>query len=566
MGIVYLAISSGLAGFSKLFVIKELKPELVEDQSLLDMFLEEARLAARLNHPNIVPTYEVGIDGNRPFIVMDYLEGQTLARLINKTRPKEGAESSFTLDMHLAIISEALEGLHYAHNREDFDGSTLSIVHRDVSPQNLFVTYDGQVKVVDFGIAKASDTTIETRTGIFKGKPSYMAPEQVQGDVDPRTDVFAVGVMLWEAVARRRMWPKKTDVEILTNLIKKAIPKLEEAAPDAPAELVRIVSKAVAPNVDDRYASAKALRTDLEAYLETRSPRPSLKEIGGLVAKTFAKQREQLRTIIEACIAESKSSDASSQTMRSKLPSIAPPDENSGPSSPSSPSGSSSSLSPSSGTKRMSLGAPISSRTPPASSRTPVSTRSQGAGPLSGVTPTGASVDASLITQAAPPASNGIRPLHVVIGGAIAAALVVVLVVLVRRDVSPSGKSDAPPPSSLHDDGTPADLRTKGADANNVNANASATAATTTDASGENATALGSASAKPPTIQTRIVYVHTPPPPPPKPTAAKATATATTATTTAPPIPTPQPASNKPDCNPPFYFEGNKKVYKPGCL
>ncbi len=560
MGIVYLAISSGLAGFSKLFVIKELKPELVEDQSLLDMFLEEARLAARLNHPNIVPTYEVGIDGNRPFIVMDYLEGQTLARLINKTRPKEGEESAFTLDMHLTIISEALEGLHYAHNREDFDGSTLSIVHRDVSPQNLFVTYDGQVKVVDFGIAKASDTTIETRTGIFKGKPSYMAPEQVQGDVDPRTDVFAVGVMLWEAVARRRMWPKKTDVEILTNLIKKAIPKLEEAAPDAPAELVRIIDKAVAPNVDDRYASAKALRTDLEAYLDTRAPRPSLKEIGGLVAKTFAKQREQLRTIIEACIAESKSSDASSQTMRSKLPSIAPPDENSG---PSSPSGSSSSLSPSSGTKRMSLGAPISSRTPPASSRTPVSTRSQGAGPLSGVTPAGASVDASLITQAAPPASNGIRPLHVVIGGAIAAALVVVLVVLVRRDATPtSGKSDAPPPSSLHDDGTPADLRSKEATAT-ASANV-APATTTTDASSESATALGSASAKPPTIQTRIVYVHTPPPPPPKPTAAKPTTTP--ATTTAPPIPTPQPASNKPDCNPPFYFEGNKKVYKPGCL
>src|SRR5262245_54146628 len=139
MGIVYLAIARGPARFSKLLVLKQLKPELVEDPSFLEMFLEEARLAARLNHPNIVQTYEVGHDENRHFIVMDYLEGVTLARLLRKRSPK------FTLNMQLRVISEALSGLHYAHTLTDFNGTSLGIVHRDATPQNVFITYDGQI-------------------------------------------------------------------------------------------------------------------------------------------------------------------------------------------------------------------------------------------------------------------------------------------------------------------------------------------------------------------------------------------------------------------------------------
>src|SRR5262249_30356262 len=161
-----------------------------------------------------------------------------------------------TLGMHLRVICEALSGLHYAHTLADLDGTPFGIVHRDATPQNVFVTYDGQVKLVDFGLAKALDSTVETSTGVLNGKPSYMAPEQIGGDVDSRADVFTAGVMIWEAVAGRRMWHQKSDVEILTNIMKGDLPSLTEVAPDAPTGIVRIVAKALSKARENRYLSA----------------------------------------------------------------------------------------------------------------------------------------------------------------------------------------------------------------------------------------------------------------------------------------------------------------------
>jgi eukaryotic-like serine/threonine-protein kinase len=520
MGVVYLAVNSGLGGFNKLLVIKELKPELVEDHGFLEMFLEEARLAARLNHPNIVPTYEVGMEGNRPFIVMDYLDGQTLARVLRKKI--EG----LSVHKQLRIITLALEGLQYAHRLEDFDGSVTNVVHRDVSPQNIFVTYDGQVKVVDFGIAKASDTTVETRTGVFKGKPSYMAPEQLQGDTDPRSDVFAIGIMIWEAIAGRRMWQKKTDVEILTALLKGAIPDIDEAAPESPEELRRICKKAVAANIDDRYASAKDLREDVDAYLESVGDRSTLKDIGALIATGFQEQREKIRGIIERCIAESKSGAASS---RSKLPSITPADESSGPSGPSKPS--------------------KPGRVSP-TLRVEAAPNSAPQSLLTG-TPAGATIDAPRDDQ--PPKKS---VFGVVVVGAVLVAGVAGAIALGAR------KSEAAKEPPL----VAAGLAPSPSPAPSPRPSPSAAAAETPPPAAsstpqESASAPSTKAASPPARA--VMHVTPPVPRPAAPPPAKPVVTVAPA-----PSPTPSPAapSAKPDCNPPFYFEGTKKVFKPGCL
>ncbi|MEO7729963.1 MAG: serine/threonine-protein kinase, partial [Kofleriaceae bacterium] len=174
MGVVYLAMTKGPGGFSKLVVVKELHPELVEDPAFATMFLDEAKLAARLNHPNIVQTNEVGNDGDRYFMVMDYLDGRGLDQIRRRARTAGGGPS---LAMLLRVLIEMLSGLAYAHKLTDFNGAPMQIVHRDVSPQNVFVTFDGQIKLLDFGIAKAADSTHETQAGVLKGKVAYMSPE-----------------------------------------------------------------------------------------------------------------------------------------------------------------------------------------------------------------------------------------------------------------------------------------------------------------------------------------------------------------------------------------------------
>jgi serine/threonine-protein kinase len=199
MARVLLTVAQSGPGVHKLLVVKELKPDLVKDAEFVTMFVDEARLAARLNHPNVLTTYEIGESGGAPFLVMEYLEGQPLHAVL----PRVG-RTAMPLTAHLAILQKALAGLHYAHELRDFDGSPMNVVHRDVSPQNVFVCYDGQVKLLDFGIAKASGSVARTETGVFKGKLGYIAPEQITSPtVDRRADVFSVGVMLWEALT----WP-----------------------------------------------------------------------------------------------------------------------------------------------------------------------------------------------------------------------------------------------------------------------------------------------------------------------------------------------------------------------
>src|SRR5215472_7080887 len=175
MADVYLAVSRGPAGFNKLIVIKRLRPDLAADPSFRDMFLDEARLAARLNHPNVVSTFEVGEEGSSIYLAMEYLEGQPLNLVVREASKKH---VSLPEELYARILADALMGLHYAHKLADYDGSPLRVVHRDVSPHNIFVTYDGQVKMLDFGIAKAESKATQTEVGVLKGKVAYMAPEQ----------------------------------------------------------------------------------------------------------------------------------------------------------------------------------------------------------------------------------------------------------------------------------------------------------------------------------------------------------------------------------------------------
>jgi len=311
MSDVYLAVTEGTeaaARFQKLLVIKMLKPELSEDSEFVAMFLNEARLAARLNHPNVVQTIEVGEAGGRYFLAMEYLEGQPLHRVLRHT----DVRARLGLDMRLHMLIQALAGLHYAHERRDYDGSPLDIVHRDVSPANLFVTYDGHVKLMDFGIAKARDSNSETRVGVFKGKAAYVAPEQARGEtVDRRADVYSVGVVLWELLTGRRLWSGLTQIEMLRRVVAGDVTTPRSVDPRIPAELEEICMKALAFSREDRYATAAELATDLEYFAQRTFPPVAERDIGSAVAAAFTEDRDRIRDVVESSLSHHPTPDSS---------------------------------------------------------------------------------------------------------------------------------------------------------------------------------------------------------------------------------------------------------------
>jgi eukaryotic-like serine/threonine-protein kinase len=296
MAEVFLAVICGPAGFNKLVVIKQIRPQLAEDPEFLGMFLDEARLAARLNHRNVVQTNEVGQQNGRYFIAMEYLEGQPLNRVLHRFQKVGG----LPLGHHLRVVSEVLAGLHHAHEVTDYDGTPLGVVHRDITPHNIFITYDGQVKVVDFGIAKALNSSSETRTGVLKGKVAYMSPEHARGEiVDRRSDIFSVGIVLWEAATGKRLWKGIPDITILQRLLKGEIPTPRSVSPEVPEALEAIILKCLAADRDERYATALDLQAALDAYLDTQEERGDARDLGTLLTKQFDADRIKIRGIIE---------------------------------------------------------------------------------------------------------------------------------------------------------------------------------------------------------------------------------------------------------------------------
>lgn len=303
MADVYLAVSRAARGFERLAVIKRLRTDLLTDQDedaqdaehFATMFRDEARLAILLKHANIVHTYDVFEEEGTLHLVMEYVEGQSLnvlqRELARKQRP-------LARDHAAMIVAELLAGLHYAHELTDITGEKLNIVHRDVSPQNVLVGYDGSIKLVDFGVAKASFRSSQTRAGTMKGKARYMAPEQViNKNVDRRADIYSAGVMLWELLTGRKLISGANMFEQLVNVIKVPAPRLSSELPDIDPKLDLIVDKALARDPAARFATASEMREALLEYV-ARVGAAQPKEIGALVSETFASEREKLQALV----------------------------------------------------------------------------------------------------------------------------------------------------------------------------------------------------------------------------------------------------------------------------
>jgi serine/threonine protein kinase len=305
MARVYLALSRKAAGFSKLVVLKVLRSSTSEDAELRRMFFDEARIAALLNHPNVVQTYEAGEDEGRLFLAMEYLEGKSLSSILNARPPGD-----IPLDVQLRIIADVLEGLHYAHELTDVDGTPLHVIHRDVSPQNVLVTYAGVSKVVDFGIAKFKSSP-NTESGVIKGKVGYMAPEQISNSgVNRRADVYAAGVMIWEAIAKRKLVLRGEDeVAVLARRMSGAEPSVRQfAPPGTPEELLAICDRAMAADPNARFQTAHDLNEALDAFLK-RTGGADKKRVSALLESWFGEERSRIRALVEQ---QSRSVDESS--------------------------------------------------------------------------------------------------------------------------------------------------------------------------------------------------------------------------------------------------------------
>lgn len=298
MGVVELVLARGPAGFAKLKVRKRLRPDFASEPSALRMFLEEGRLSSRLHHPNIVQTNEVGFDGDAHFLEMEYLEGKSLEALANAA---EGA-GGLPVAIGMYVVARVLAGLHYAHEATDLDGTPLRLVHRDVSPHNVFVTFDGEVKVLDFGIAKAVGSLDETSTGVVKGKITYMAPEQAaRRPLDRRADLFAVGIIVWQILAGERLWKSLDALDILLALRGESVPPPSSVRP-CDATLEAICLRALARTPDARFATAEEMRVAIEAWLAEQPDRVDAPRLAETMQRFFSDDRAAAKATIERAL------------------------------------------------------------------------------------------------------------------------------------------------------------------------------------------------------------------------------------------------------------------------
>src|SRR4051812_5622172 len=269
MAELFLAIQKSVAGFEKLLVIKRILPSMNQDKAFIEMLLHEARIAATLSHPNIVQIFDVGQYDGQYFIAMEHVHGEDLRNIVRQMKKKGVLE--FPLEHALAIVLGMCAGLSYAHEKHELDGSKLNIVHRDISPQNVVVTFTGDVKIVDFGIAK-SDSRVgeQTKSGKLKGKVPYMSPEQARGEViDARSDVFSTGVMLFELTTGKRLFKGASEYETLRLICERDYPRPSDVRPDYPLGLEPIVMKALAKDVNQRYQSAREMQSDIESFVRS---------------------------------------------------------------------------------------------------------------------------------------------------------------------------------------------------------------------------------------------------------------------------------------------------------
>jgi tRNA A-37 threonylcarbamoyl transferase component Bud32 len=283
----------GIEGFEKLVVLKKILPQHALDPELLRMFLDEARLSATLTHPHVTEVYDVGTDGDAPFFAMEYVHGANLRELMRAQARQDSV--LVPLGAALAIVAAAADGLHHAHERLGPGGEPLEIVHRDVSPSNVLVSYDGAVKVSDFGIAKWAYQRTRTQEGTLKGKFAYMSPEQCRGRaVDRRSDIFALGTILYELTTGAAPFAAESDLEILNQIANGTArpPAWPAAQGPYPPALSAIVMRALAPEPAERFATMRELQVALEGYAREAGLALSTVGLAGLMKDLFADELE----------------------------------------------------------------------------------------------------------------------------------------------------------------------------------------------------------------------------------------------------------------------------------
>lgn len=294
MAEVFKGKAASLRGFEKLVAIKRVLPSLSKNTKFIGMFLDEARLSLHLNHANVVQTFDIGMTDNAYFIVMEWIDGSNLKGILETVVERQ---MRLAREQAVYIAIEICKGLSHAHNRKDPDGRPLNIVHRDVSPPNVLLSREGEVKLVDFGLAKAASQVAVTDPGVVKGKFGYLCPEAAYGKtVDVRADVFATGIVLWEMLAGRRLFEGATDLQTVEQVRAARVPSLVNEVPDLEPRLDAIIQKALARDPRERYQSTEALGHDLARYLFENKLLVTSYDIAMLVKRVLALRDEKRRS------------------------------------------------------------------------------------------------------------------------------------------------------------------------------------------------------------------------------------------------------------------------------
>jgi serine/threonine-protein kinase len=334
MATVYLGRALGAAGFQRLVAIKCLHPHVAADEEFVTMFMDEARLAARIRHPNVVPTLDLSNGEDGLFLVMEYVEGDGLLSLL---RNAVRTQTRMPVPVALRIALDTLQGLHAAHELTGDRGEPLRLVHRDISPHNILVGVDGIARITDFGIARAEERLGVTRDGQVKGKLAYMAPEQTSGNpVDRRADLFSTGVVLWECLAGKRLFQGQNDGEVLRNLLVNPIPRLRDVSPDLPAALDEVCARALSRDPDERFATAAQFADALEeaggsvGIGSARAVSKYVRQVSGAKIEAMERQVRAVlgdsgaRSVVRPATRPRAETDPERTTLRSEPPELVP--------------------------------------------------------------------------------------------------------------------------------------------------------------------------------------------------------------------------------------------------
>jgi serine/threonine-protein kinase len=306
MATVYIGRVRGAVGFARVVAIKRLHKQYAKNRDFVAMFLDEARLASRIRHPNVVPTLDVVAERGELFLVMEFVHGESLSAI---ARHLQGEGRAFPIPIAAAILSNVLQGLHAAHEARDEAGSALDIVHRDVSPQNILVGADGIARVVDFGISKATGRLQDTTEGQVKGKPAYMAPEQLSGHVDRRCDVYAAAVVLWELVTGCRLFTGESQPELITKVLAGAVPSPSSIAPEVGERLEEVILGGLDRAPDRRFPTAREMDRALKRATPIATSFEVAEWLEGTMADVFV-SRAELLARVERGMKEALEADA----------------------------------------------------------------------------------------------------------------------------------------------------------------------------------------------------------------------------------------------------------------